>query len=257
MAGRFKLLIVAVGCLAFALVFYYRWHLWWKMSAAWGSIETVPAIPSSPMGEAGIPQEWLVCCFGVIQFALPPELAHGAEVQKPGFPGLSFRDGLRSVLVMHPWPIEMSTSDYLAKEFHMPEQGRGLSLTRLRYACYRASSDDFRWSMSAKEVQWLAWLMNMRRVLWVTRDRRAEFLFREDLEGLLGFHGTSLSFDWQTPNDVLGASIIFTDSRGEEACLAWARSVCQSLKVRGDVPFPRMGEPIPFAAVGPSRDDKR
>jgi hypothetical protein len=234
-AAKTLLILAAAGALPLlGALLHYRAHLLWRL----GGDQSVLAIPTRTMPDTPPPEDWVECRFGPFDFTLPPELAEGARVRgDAGGAGLDATDGSRSFVVLVPTepqdPAEVLAS--LRDDLHVPPQGQGLSVTRLRLASYQADSDDFRWSMTPQEVRWHTWCIGARFILAITRPSRAEYLLRDDLEGILDFNsdGSSVSFDWETADGRYGASLAFQgDGGGTDP--AWMRSVCQSMRFSED-----------------------
>ena len=225
------LLAIAVCALAIVFLLPYRYHLYWQLSG----LQHVRSIPTSPMPESPPPSTWPRCSFGPYEFALPRELAKNLKARrgKNGNVVLVFSDQSRSVVM----PVPTDPADVraiaasLQGDFAIPPEGREHSLTRLRIASYQSSGEDFRWTMTPGQVRWLAWCITMRRWFNLLSATHAEYLLRDDLEGILDFGppGTPVSFDWQTCDDRFGGSVVFTDRKSEVDC-RWIRAVCRSLR---------------------------
>lgn len=241
LARRRMLLILGASMLVAAVgaVLHYRAHLWWWLAGRKG----VRAIPTHPMAKMPPPEGWLDCRFGPLEFTLPPELARKMQLKaEGGTVMLVFSDPSRSLAILIPTeptdPARMSAC--LQGDLALPAKGRGLSLTRLRLACFQTSSDDFRWSMTPGEVRWHAWCMRTRFLLALGAGSRAEYLLRDDLEGILHVDSkeTCMWFDWQSSDDRFGASVVFRDRSGR-IDPTWVRAVCQSLRFsEGQLPLP-------------------
>jgi len=236
------LLVIGVCVLAIVLLLHYRYHLYWCVAG----LQDVRAIPTSPMPDSQPPKTWSRCRFGPLEFALPHEFAINVNARKAksGNVLLISSDKSRSLAITIPTdPSDPSAiSACLQGDFGLPPEGHTLTLTRLRLASYRASSQDFRWSMAPNEVRWHTWCIGMRYLFGLGSGTRAEYLLRDDLEAILnvGCPGTPVSFDWQTSDDRFGGSLVFTDSSGQSD-LTWIRTICQSVRFAED----RLPQPMP------------
>jgi len=218
---------MAVVALLLGLLMYFRLHLAWRIMAARAGLDDVRPLPVSAMPETPVPENWVHCRFGSLDFDLPAEMAECPVFPKNGATILFFHCGSRSIWVALP---EDRTD--LLQALPVPPQGRGLSLPRLRLACCQVSSDDFRWTMSRQELAWHAWLIAASGLLRVRSDGRAETLFRQDLEGIVFFGRSLVSFDWQAKGSNVGGFMNFVDRSGE-CDPAWVRFVCQSVRFSG------------------------
>lgn len=229
---RSMLLAVAVVALVLGLVLHYRVHLIWRVGAWYGGFTDVEAIPVGPMPATPTPEDWKHCRFGSIEFDLPPQLTENLTAPENGATALVLYDDSRKVMIHLP----RDQADLLAwqeETLGLPPQGQGLSLPRLRVACWEASFDDFRWSMSRQEVHWHLWRVTMSPMMQLSSGGTAETLFRDDLEGVARFTDNASFFDWQAENTTIGGSFLFEDSR-DETDPNWMRSVCQSLRFSGE-----------------------
>jgi hypothetical protein len=212
----------------------YRSHLAWVIARAVDKrFADVRPIPVRSMPFADVPQDWVHCRFGSLEFALPPELAKNPEAPMTDAPLLGFYDKSRSIAVHLPTASQQS-AEFFKTDLKSPPQGQGLSLVRLSLACREANPEDFRWTMSPNEVHWLAWRITIGHVIRLQSVERAETLFRDDLEAVAYFLGKRAVLDWQAKDRDIGGYIHFMHRASDGPIDPnWVRAVCHSLKFTG------------------------
>ena len=221
---------LVVGCgLAALTALHFRAHLLWRHQASGLGLHDVQAIPDQPMPESPTPKGWVRCRVGCIEFSLPPELARNTVAPKKGASLFTFEHGPRAVVVALPTDAS-EFSDLLKSASELCPRSQPLTMPRLRLACYQASSDDFRWSMTPIEVRWHAFCIVMSKLIRPMSDGYTESLLRKDLEGIVHFGGERAAFDWQCTDRMCGGYMHFMD-HGEKTDATWIRAVVQSLKV--------------------------
>jgi hypothetical protein len=239
---RLRTLFVAFTLIALVLglVIHYRAHLAWCFAVSRLGLADVPPLPVTPMPEAKVPEDWVACRFGSIQFSLPPGFVRSVQGSpKGGMIGL--RDDSHTMMISLP-ANQTATLDSLETDMEMPPEGQGLSMVMLRLACFQAGSDEFRWSMSPDQVRWFAWRMWIGRFMRLGSEQRAETLFRDDLEGVAYYRTGHAEFDWQAKESPTGGTIHFIDRSKGEVDPAWVRAVCRSVKCTGQMSPNRMSK---------------
>jgi hypothetical protein len=233
--GRFsprRMVVVALVAglgIAVGIALHYRAHLFWRYQAIRLGLQDIQAIPNRPMPETATPNGWVRCRVGCMELSLPPELASSMIPPKNGVTASIFQHGSRSVAVA--LPEEMTEfSDFLNAASKLCPTSQRLTMPRLRLACYQASSDDYRWSMTPDEVRWHAFCITMRKMMRTRSGEHTETLFRKDVEGIVHFSGERAFFDWQCTDSMWGGYMHFTD-RGGKIDPNWIRAVCQSVTV--------------------------
>ena len=233
---RFRLFTLAVVALVVVLAVVallalrYRSHLFWRYESTRLGLHQVQAIPDRAMPDSPTPDDWFRCCVGCIEFSLPPELASNRVADKSAASPVTFQHGSRAVVVALPADASEFSSLFNAASELCPQPQR-FTMPKLRRACYQASSDDFRWSMTPNEVRWHAFCITTGKLIRFKSDGHTESLCRQDLDGIVHFGGDRVVFDWQSNNCTWGGYIHFID-HGDKADPTWIRAVCQSLKVR-------------------------
>lgn len=221
-------LVVLAGAIAFITAFAvcFRAHLFWQYTANRLDLEDVKAIPNQRMPVLATPEDWLRCRINSIEFSLPPELAATMTSIRDVF---TFQHDTRMLIVARPTGLS-EFSELLHTASKLSPDSQPFTMPRLRLACSLASSDDFRWSMTANEVNWHTFCVTTSNMVRLMSKGRTESLFRDDIEGLVFFDDERAVFDWQSTDQIYGGYMHFKDSSGK-IDPAWIRAVCQSLKV--------------------------
>ncbi len=230
---RLRTLLVAFTAIALVLglAIHYRVHLLWHLTAWRLDLNDVQPLPVTPMPETEVPDDWVICRFGSLQFSLPPALARNME----GAPsGLAIFSEVPPHAMIVSLPADTADAlDFVQTDLAMPPEGQELSTVMLRLACFRTGTDEFRWSMAPGEVRWFIWRVMIGRFGRFGSEQRAETLIRDDLEGVAYFRAGHVEFDWQSKGVQAGGIITLIDSSKGEVDLAWIRAVCGSVKCTG------------------------
>ena len=225
----FIVAVVLVGLVLVAIVpLRYRAHLLWQYQAWRLELQGIEAIPNQPLPEIPIPADWVRCRVGNIGITLPPELvpnrtAAAAET--------AFHDHSRAIVVAVPEDYGLFEGVFVAAA-ELSGQPQPLTAPRLRLACYAASTDDFRWSMTANEVRWHAFRITHRTLIELIPGGHTESFRRGSVEGVVHFGDRRAIFEWQCNDSHLGGYMHFTH-RGEDIDPAWIRAVCRSIELLG------------------------
>ena len=240
--GRFRpvmavivVLVVVLGTVVLTGL-HYRSHLLWKYEASRLGLRDIQAIPDRPMPDSQTPNDWLRCHVSCIEFSLPPELASNRGTRKNEAPFVTFQHDSRAVIVALPTDAS-EFSDLLKTASELCPQSQRFTMPKLRRACYQATSDDFRWSMTPDEVRWHAFCITTSKLIRTKSDGHTESFVRQDLDGIVHIGGERFVLHWQGNDHRWGGYMHFID-HGDEIDLTWIRAVCQSLKQR---PSPRAG----------------
>ena len=223
-------LITVLGVVA-SVVLYYRSHLFFRYEASRLGLHDVPAIPDRPMSDSPTPDGWLRCRVGPIEFSLPPELADNRAAPNKGASFIKFEHGSRTVIVFLP-TVASDVADLLKTASDLSPQSQRFTVPQLRRACYQASSDDFRWSMTPKEVRWHAFCIITGQLMRTKSHEYTESHVCQDFDGIIEFGDKRIFFEWQS-NDRMWGTMHFID-REDKADPTWIRTVCQSLKVSSE-----------------------
>jgi hypothetical protein len=239
-SGQGILFLALAACaLGLGLVGYlYRVHILWRYSARRIGLVHVQRVPVAPMPRGGVSSRWVRCRFGSLEFHLPEEMANDPEPPSDGASMLRFRDGSRELFVRLPMDLE-DPLDRFRDGAPIPPEADGLSSIQLLLLCYRTGSDDFRWSMTPREVDSLAWRLAANRSFRLGSERQGETVFHDDLEGVALFGVERATLQWEAAAGRIGGYLNFTERTYDgEIDPAWVRSVCQSLRFSGGS-FPR------------------
>lgn len=243
--GLKNVLFYGPSAASIALVIAFAPHFWWRVESAWLGYNHVRAVPTSAMPNPPLPEDWKTCRFGPLEFSVPPELVDRLEIRASNsMVMLVFDDGSHSLAMIVPEVSEDRTAVFVAMQNHydLPEEGLGLSRIRLQLAAYQAASEDFRWSMTRKELRWHSWCIRMSKFYRITSGASAEYVLHDDIEGILNLTPSSKTntFSYQTADDRFAGTIIFT-TRSAPIDKTFMRRVCQSCRFRED----RMPKPMP------------
>jgi hypothetical protein len=222
---------MAVLAVLLGLGFHFRYHLLWRLTAAWEGLNNVKALLAKPMPDAIAPKDWVRCRFGALQFDLPPAMAGNVMKRRPSSSVCLYRDGSKSAIVHLPEGTREGGELLKVMLKNLP-QGQGLSRPRLRLAWWQTGSDDFRWTMSRSELRWHAWCIAMTRLGRPELDGWAETMLSGDFDGIVMFDASRhrAIFDWQATNKAVTGYIHFSDKSGN-LDPEWVRCVCKSVKV--------------------------
>jgi hypothetical protein len=211
-----------------SVFFYYSSHLYFRYEASRLELHDISAIPDHPMPNSPAPGGWKRCRVDLIEFSLPPELADNRVAPKKGESFIKFEHGSRTVIVAFPTDASEFT-DFIMTASDLRPQSQHITLPQLRRECYQASSEDFRWSMTPKEVRWHAFCITTGQLMRTKSHGFTESYVSQDFDGIIDFGDKPIYFEWQS-NDRMYGNMIFID-RKDNVDLTWIRTVCQSLKV--------------------------
>lgn len=231
--SRLRIAVVAalVACLGIAVLvaLHFRAHLLWRYQSNRLGLDNVRAVPNQSMPDSPTPKQWLRYRTGCIEFALPPDLARNVILREDGASLLTFEDHSRTVLVAPPTDGN-ELSDLLNTASALCPQSQPFTMPMLRRACYQASSDDFRWSMTRNEVRWHAFCITAGKAIRTIPDGHTESILRKDWDGIIHFGEKRAVFEWHCNSPKCGGYMHFIE-RGESRDPAWIRTVVQSLKI--------------------------
>jgi hypothetical protein len=70
--------------LSVSFAWHYRFHFLWLHAAKQSDLASIQAVPDRPMPELSVPDNWVKCQVGRVEFRLPPELANNEVLPKGG-----------------------------------------------------------------------------------------------------------------------------------------------------------------------------
>src|SRR5438552_17196606 len=77
-------------------------HLLWRFGGGYSLTLNQQLLPVSPMPETPVPDDFVRCHFGPLEFRVPPGTVAKPEFKAGGLPHVVLRDGKRDVLVTLP-----------------------------------------------------------------------------------------------------------------------------------------------------------
>jgi hypothetical protein len=220
------------------LGWYYQNHLLWKYTESQGELQDIIAIPYFSMQKLDIPDDWVECSLGCLRFRLPPDLAESEDTSKRTESLAIFNSDIGSVIVALQ-PVDMSSPDdafapllFAASRF-FPGSESPLTVPRVRFECCKHGADDFRWSMSPKEVKRHSFFVNLHALIIPARTTKmVEEFFHDGVDRIILFNGRAM-IDWQNTNSS-DAGYMHVIDRCENLGMNpgdLARKICQSIRV--------------------------
>src|SRR5579872_5081191 len=173
---------LTIGLLTVLVAAGYWWapHMWWAFLIARRGAQ-VPSIPVSALKAPGRTSGWFTCRMGALSFKLPPEMAEDAErsvAKERNTISLKTPDGELKVFVPYQTPAGIQPA--------LVQAATQLNRTPMQLIAdgYRASTDDFRWTMSRTELRRHQLLLNLGMMYPHLAGTNVETLFDGPLEGL-------------------------------------------------------------------------
>jgi hypothetical protein len=223
-------LLLAVALLGglLALTLHFAPHVLWK----WHRLDSNAVVPHPHKSLVDVtPDEELACCrVGPVSVELPASMCTNLRVQR-GIGGvfLCFDDAQRSIALQLPHPAGTVLTSQEAAAF--PDKA-ALTFPRLHREIAEASSDDFSFGMSKRELAWHAWLISRRSFL-VKDDSPYEYLWRPDLDGVLvRLSTTNWTFQWETIDHEWEGMTTYKSSSPDD--VDWIRHACTTFSIDGD-----------------------
>jgi hypothetical protein len=219
---------LTIGLLALLVGAGYWWspHVWWAFLISRSGAK-IPSIPVATLQVPGQTQGWFTCRVGPLSFKLPPEIAEEAErsVAKKNKSMISLKTPSLEMMVLVP--------------FQTPEGAQSLVMQMATYLNrspmeliadgFRASTDDFRWTMSHAELQRHQMLLNLGQWYPHVRGTKVESFFDGPQQGLLMIEDrTHATFEWHAQSGTAGGVMGFAATRGD-LNLDQLRDICASM----------------------------
>ena len=239
-------IVVVLGIVGGLIGYHYRFHLFWKYQEWRGILPTVHTIPHSPMPEVGIPDEWIDYSWESLRFRLPPVFSINDEVARRINARREQRICLQSddesyIIHVSSTHIEVPESSIMNVELSIGNalllnSTKPLTFPRFYLELCKVSSDQFRWSMCADEVQRLYLLCGLRKLssspVSSVYLKKSETFFRDDVDGIVLFTNVGSIF-WQSTSTTYAGIIVVIDKggRSEEDFVSFVRKICQSIEV--------------------------
>src|SRR5579863_7146445 len=152
---------LTIGLLALLVAAGYWWspHIWWAYMVSRSGAK-IAAVPISTLQAPGKTQDWFTCRIGPLEFQTPPEIAEEAErsVSKKDRTMISLKAPAVELLIFVPFREPAK-----AQPAPLVELADYLKLRPMQMIAdsFRASTDDFRWTMSRAALQRFQMLLNV------------------------------------------------------------------------------------------------
>jgi len=221
---------VAIVCVAITMMLgaHYRFHLLWIYTRYRLEMAVPITFESRKMPYVPIPPSWVKHNLGKIEFSLPPEFqiseANGVRL---------YQYETKSVRIWLPdESYDVSAIVNVASNIH--SQHSIHTLPMLRYECYRTASTEFHWAMSPSDVRWYIFCVTWIKSFQTMRDRTAELLFNDKIDGFASIGRSMTVFEWECKKTSLGGYIYFHDGGETETNDTdndWIRAICNSLNI--------------------------
>ena len=219
-----------LAAVALAAVFWWP-HIVYSFRIARYGVK-IPGVPVTAMKAPGKTADWSSCRLGAMALKLPEDFVNEAErtVEKSEIrlttPELRVAINVPYRLPA-PSPGDLTS---LAAELKV-------SPIRMLEESYRASTDDFRWSMSRSELKRLQVLLSLASMFPHGEGRGAvaiETRFDSSIEGLLIIYDSQhANFEWRTLSGTAAGYVMFGRREGE-LDLGFVRDVCWSISCDED-----------------------
>ena len=217
---------LTIGLLAVLVGAGYWWapHLWWTFLIARNGAK-IPSIPVSALQAPGQTTGWFTCRIGPLTFKLPPEMAEEAErsVAKNKHT-IALKTPSVELLIFVPFKSPTDAQPDLV------QAAARLNRSPMQFIAdgYRASTDDFRWTMSRAELLRHQTLLNLGFMYPHAAGTKVESL-DGPLEGLLVIYDrTRAMFEWYTKSGPAAGFVGFNCTAGD-LHLDDVRNICASL----------------------------
>lgn len=217
-------------CVCLTSIIWYSDHIQFIYRARQLGFANLVAVPIRPAALSPIPDNWRRWDLNELALSLPPQFVIDPEQSNDAIGRFVFKAESCSVVV-NPTTDSNEYSSYLSTAMKLRPDNNDLvdTIPNLRLACYQVKRDDFRWSMTPKEVRWLSFCLTSRIIM---RSRSSGYIetFCLDFDATLDFGGNGRAvFEWQQ-QDRLG-QISFAD-RNESLGTAWIGTVCRSVTLK-------------------------
>jgi hypothetical protein len=221
---------LTVGLLALLAGAGYWWwpHIYWAFLISRGGAK-IPGIPISKLDAPGQTKGWFTCTIGPLSFKLPPEIAEEADrsVAKKNSSMISLKTSAVELLVFVPYRTPEGASPPLVQLAAQLD----LSPMELIVDGFRASTDDFRWTMSRAELRRHQTLLNLGYMYPHVRGTKVESVFDGPQERLLIIQDKAhATFEWHAKTGAAGGVIAFAATAGD-LNLDQVRDICASVSV--------------------------
>lgn len=221
---------VAAIVIAFTFTaWHYRAHLLWKIYTSREAFNEFRPVPDFPMPQTDVPSEWPQYVVGGMKFCLPPELiVHQEILDDDRISTLDFDGGNYAILVSTA-PDWNEVDESLSLETRLSPKQEVFTMPRLVLEFYRTGSNDFRWTMSRREVQWHSYCSTMASLVRISTISRIETLFSRNYDAIVLFGDEIALIQCQCKGAPYGVQMAF-HFRDIDVNPHLVRQVCQSLE---------------------------
>jgi hypothetical protein len=219
---------LTIGLLTAMVAAGYWWfpHIWWSYVIARRGAK-IRSVPVSALHAPGQTKGWFTCRAGALSFKLPPDMIDEAE-RSASKENNAIIIKTRSSEVQFHVPAKAGPSPHPA----LVEAAARLHRSPMQITAetYRASTDDFRWTMSRAELERHQMLVNLGLIFYPhTAGIKVESLFEGPLEGLLMIRDrTHAVFEWHAKSEAAVGYLSFTSTEND-LNLDHLRDICASV----------------------------
>ena len=228
---QFRLRTILLGTAVFALllgcVVHFWPYLWWRFGPPSREFSDLRRVPTGPMPITETPDHWVRCRLRSLEFSVPSTLANAIRTLRTAPETLRLDDATRTIFVYPPESTAMLADLFQVQMIGSSEE-EPYSLARLRLATFEASWDDFRWTMSRRELHRHMYLVSLAGLTRLKTTQEVETFFADGREGLLYISGRLAGLEWYSADGRTWGRISFVQRSGDMD-LSWIRAVCQSL----------------------------
>ncbi len=236
---RIILTLVVMITVVGGLLGYYWPHLLWKYSKKQLDplLKRCERVSHSPMPKIDVPNDWVEHSLGDMWFRLPPDASFFKNTSTAESYDAEFHSENIRFLVTQS-SLDIQEVLHAASRTH-PEHKTFSTLSQLRLESCGVVADDFRWSMSHREVRWHIFIVSLRPLIVLPNTERIESFSERNWEGLLFVLKASeyasvpyyMNFEWECTSCPTRGAIYFYPAKEEEVDIDVVRAVIQSLKV--------------------------
>jgi len=223
----FLLSVTALSISIIVFVIYFQ-HFAWKATEWRLGLNGTKGLQYSDCIATTIPEDWEEIAFGSVQISLPKELADTMATIERSETTVRLR--LRSFTIIITDTSATRPFGAISEAFTaLNPRSRALTQPRIRFECFRRSSSDFSWAMSANDVRQHAFL-----IIWgqIGRDRfdKIEKSFGPDIDKIILFGDDEVAIDFHSLDQSVEGHVLLQDEVAK-VDHDLARRVCQSIKV--------------------------
>lgn len=202
---RFALMLFVIMFVFIGIAGYcYRSHIIWIVFANRHEVNDIEKIPNYPMPIADVPEGWQEHSLGNLKYFLPEKTVctiSGETINSYHYEGISFYVTTEQSSSDIDDALNMATKLYVGSDV-VPTPPSTMPLLIL--CSFSASTNDFSWSMSQKEVNWLMYVLSLRSMIVPRIPEFVEYVAGESWDGILIFTDKFAIFQWYCFSDSNG-----------------------------------------------------